>query len=172
MIELSEYLGEHDVNCVPMTSESRHRMMGSNRHLSGFLKKTSSASKKGTMKNLHRGVVVKKEEKNPPLVMVTTSLLSRGLDFSPEVKHVFIVDEPRNMIDFLHRAGRSGRAGQRGKVIVFGKLSGRGSDRGKEIRKKVVAFKARPNLNLRPKYKGPPRSTMDKQAKVGQRPEA
>jgi len=54
--------------------------------------------------------------------MVTTSLLSRGLDFSPEVKHVFIVDEPRNMIDFLHRAGRSGR----------------GSDRGREIRKRGI----------------------------------
>jgi len=167
VIELSEYLGEHGVKCVPMTSESRHRIMGSNRHLSGFLKKPSvveTVSKKRALKNLHRGVV--KVEKNPPLVMVTTSLLSRGLDFSPEVKHVFIVDEPRNMIDFLHRAGRSGRAGQSGKVIVFGKLSGRGSDRGREIRKKVVAFKARPNLNLRPQYKGLPRSNLKKLARA------
>ena len=80
--------------------------------------------------------------------MVTTSLLSRGLDFSPEVKHV---DEPRNMIDFLYRAGRSGRAGQSGKLI--------------EIRKRVVVFTARLSLNLRPKYNGPLRSTLKKLSK-------
>ena len=48
------------------------------------------------------GLLKLKTEKNPPLVMVT-SLLSRGLDFSPEVKHLFIVDEPRSMIDFFAR---------------------------------------------------------------------
>lgn len=72
-----------------------------------------------------------------PHVMITTSLLSRGLDFSPEIKHVFIVDEPRNMIDFLHRAGRSGRAGEKGKVVVFGKMKGRGSASAKDVRRKV-----------------------------------
>jgi len=165
VIELSEYLGNHGVNCVPMTSESRRRMIGSNRHLFGFLKKPSiveTASKKRALKNLRLGVV-EKTEKNPPLVMATTSLLSRGLDFSPEVKHVFIVDEPRNMIDFLHRAGRSGRAGQRGKVIVFGKSLGRGSDR--QIRKRVVAFTPTPSLNLRPRY-SPLRRTLKKLAKA------
>ena len=74
--------------------------------------------------------------------MITTSMLSRGLDFSPEVRHVFIVDEPRNMVDFLHRAGRSARAGQSGKVVVFGKLSGRGSARATEMKKKVGALKS------------------------------
>ena len=73
---------------------------------------------------------------------------------------------------FLHGAGRSGRAaGQSGKVIVFGKLSGRGSDRGREIRKRAVAFTARPGLNLRLKYNGLPRSTLKKLAKVEQRRE-
>ncbi|KAJ7103754.1 P-loop containing nucleoside triphosphate hydrolase protein [Mycena epipterygia] len=79
---------------------------------------------------------------NVPHVMITTSLLSRGLDFSPNIKHVFIIDEPRNMIDFLHRAGRTGRAGQQGKVVIFGKLEGRGSQRSKEVRKKVKALLA------------------------------
>ena len=36
--------------------------------------------------------------------MITTSLLARGLDFSSLIKHIFIVNEPRNMIDFLRRA--------------------------------------------------------------------
>jgi len=66
--------------------------------------------------------------------MVTTSLLSRGLDFSPDLKHVFIVDQPRNTIDFLHRAGRSGRAGHKGKVVVFMKTAGRGSAKSQQIK--------------------------------------
>jgi len=74
--------------------------------------------------------------------MITTSLLSRGLDFSADIKHVFIIDPPRNMIDFLHRAGRSGRAGEKGKVVVFGKMTGRGSAMTKDVRKKVRALRA------------------------------
>ena len=62
---------------------------------------------------------LKPQSENDPLVLVTTSLLSRGLDFNSSVKHVFIVDEPKNMVDFLHRAGRTGRAGQAGKVVIF-----------------------------------------------------
>lgn len=62
---------------------------------------------------------LKPQAENDPLVLVTTSLLSRGLDFNSSVKHVFIVDEPKNMVDFLHRAGRTGRAGQAGKVVIF-----------------------------------------------------
>ncbi|KAG1814217.1 hypothetical protein EV424DRAFT_1630734 [Suillus variegatus] len=72
-----------------------------------------------------------------PHVLVTTSLLSRGLYFSPMIKHVFIVDKPRNMIDFLHRAGCAGRAGQVGKVAVFGRAKGSGSGRTEEVKEKV-----------------------------------
>ncbi|KAJ7083722.1 P-loop containing nucleoside triphosphate hydrolase protein [Mycena belliarum] len=77
-----------------------------------------------------------------PHVMITTSLLSRGLDFSSKVKHVFIVDDPRNMTDFLHRAGRTGRAGESGRVVIFGRLEGRGSQKSKDIRKQVKALLA------------------------------
>lgn len=44
------------------------------------------------------------------------------------------------MIDFLHRAGRSGRAGHRGKVVVFGKMTGRGSSKLALVRKRVGAL--------------------------------
>lgn len=147
MTELSEYLEQQDVKCLPMTSASQHRKMGSNRHLAEFMRKPSvieTVSSQKALKRLRRAARTRTgAPAGSPLVMVTTSLLSRGLDFSPEVKHVFIVDEPRNMVDFLHRAGRSGRAGHKGKVVVFGKLSGRGSERGREIRKRVVGLKTR-----------------------------
>ena len=44
------------------------------------------------------------------------------------------------MVDFLHRAGRSGRAGMGGKVVIFGKSKGRGSDKAREVRKRVREF--------------------------------
>ncbi|KAI5825821.1 P-loop containing nucleoside triphosphate hydrolase protein [Schizophyllum commune Tattone D] len=72
-----------------------------------------------------------------PHVLITTSLLSRGLDFGPDVRTVFIMDEPRNMVDFLHRAGRTGRAGKMGEVVVFSKMKGRGSASSKDMKKRV-----------------------------------
>lgn len=58
--------------------------------------------------------------KGAPRVLVTTSLLSRGLDFSPAVTTSYLIDPPRNVLDFVHRAGRTGRAGRPGRVVVFG----------------------------------------------------
>ncbi|KAJ6460923.1 P-loop containing nucleoside triphosphate hydrolase protein [Mycena sanguinolenta] len=83
---------------------------------------------------------VKNDPMNVPHVMITTSLLSRGLDFSPNIKYVFIIDEPRNMIDFLHRAGRTGRAGANGRVVIFGKTEGRGSQRSKQVKQRIRAL--------------------------------
>ncbi|KAF9525451.1 P-loop containing nucleoside triphosphate hydrolase protein, partial [Crepidotus variabilis] len=131
VVELCSYLEEQGIKSVAMTSKSEHRGRGSNRHLTGFLRQHQASQ---------AGRTIISDVKTDPHVMVTTSLLSRGLDFTPDIKHVFIVDEPRNMVDFLHRAGRSGRAGQRGKVVIFGKLKGRGSERGRDVRRRVGAL--------------------------------
>lgn len=121
--ELAKDLDERGIQCLALTGASLTRSHGSNRHLDGFLK-----GKEGEQYPLD------------PKVLITTSLLSRGLDFSPTIKYILILDEPRNMIDFLHRAGRSGRAGNEGHVIIFTKLTGRGSDSAKEMKKKVDAL--------------------------------
>lgn len=108
--EIGEYLTGMKMANLVMTGSSKDRRKGSNNHLEAFLsaKKGTSASSRSTL--------------GPqPRVLVTTSLLARGLDFSPSVSHVLIVDEPRNEVDFLHRAGRTGRAGRAGTVVVFGK---------------------------------------------------
>lgn len=76
-----------------------------------------------------------------PSILITTSLLSRGLDFAPTLRTIFILDQPRNMIDFIHRAGRTGRAGNMGcRVLVFGRGRGRGSLGVKEGRRKIRAL--------------------------------
>lgn len=48
--------------------------------------------------------------------MICTDLGSRGLDF-PFLSHVINFDFPKTTSDYLHRAGRTGRAGRKGQVI-------------------------------------------------------
>ena len=138
MEDLGLYLKERGIPNVALTSTAEARFRGSNRHLAGFLKVSEemSSNRQGQSVNSSASAVLQSD----PHVMITTSLLSRGLDFSPQIKHVFIVDEPRNMIDFLHRAGRSGRAGNEGKVVVFGKMKGRGSENAREVKRKIGAL--------------------------------
>ncbi|KAJ7198815.1 P-loop containing nucleoside triphosphate hydrolase protein [Mycena pura] len=166
--DLGKFLEEHGIKNIQLSGSSENRKRGSNMHLDGFLKPPVRNVKQREndamtanenalpedVKNANASqslVPVSKRDQveepiNDPMhvphVMITTSLLSRGLDFSPNIKHVFIIDEPRNMIDFLHRAGRTGRAGAHGKVVIFGKMKGRGSQRSREVRKKVKALRA------------------------------
>lgn len=52
-------------------------------------------------------------------VLVTSDLTSRGLDI-PEISHVIQMDLPSNEDFFIHRAGRTARAGKTGINIVIG----------------------------------------------------
>ncbi|KAF5356453.1 hypothetical protein D9758_009514 [Tetrapyrgos nigripes] len=135
---LGEYLEEKGIKNVWLTSKADNRSKGSNKHLEGFLKPRPGRADEMVEEEREADIEGSNDPKQTPHVMITTSLLSRGLDFSPDLKNVFIMDEPRNLIDFLHRAGRSARAGARGRVVVFGKYEGRGSSRAREVRDRVA----------------------------------
>jgi len=51
-------------------------------------------------------------------VLVATDVAARGLDI-PDVSHVINFDEPADFGDYIHRIGRTGRAGKRGHAITF-----------------------------------------------------
>ncbi|KAG7388452.1 hypothetical protein PHYPSEUDO_012513 [Phytophthora pseudosyringae] len=48
-------------------------------------------------------------------ILVCTDLAARGLDLE-SVKHVVMFDFPKYAVDYVHRAGRTGRAGEQGLV--------------------------------------------------------
>ncbi|MBD4687907.1 RNA helicase, partial [Xanthomonas citri pv. citri] len=51
-------------------------------------------------------------------ILVATDVAARGLHI-PEVTHVFNYDLPDDCEDYVHRIGRTGRAGESGHSISF-----------------------------------------------------
>ncbi|MFT5686471.1 MAG: ATP-dependent RNA helicase RhlE, partial [Myxococcota bacterium] len=51
-------------------------------------------------------------------ILVATDVAARGIDVS-KVSHVVHFDVPRSSDDYIHRSGRTGRAGEKGEVITF-----------------------------------------------------
>jgi ATP-dependent RNA helicase MRH4, mitochondrial len=142
--ELGEWLAQKGIRNVAVTSQSAIRKYGSNKHIAGFLnapaQPPTSLEPKPEIEAQTAEVLpvsTTSQSSSEPKVLITTSLLSRGLDFSPSIAHVFILDSPRNMVDFLHRAGRTARAGRAGNVVLFQKEIGRGSAPFKQMKDKV-----------------------------------
>ncbi len=123
---LSKVLDDRQLPNLAWTGEAAQREHGKNGELDAFLLDPRESP----------SIVLVPSPKAPsPRILITTSLLSRGLDFSPLVSTVMLVDQPRDILDFLHRAGRAGRAGRKGRVVVFGMdPSGSGSGSGSRIR--------------------------------------
>ncbi|KAG7561920.1 hypothetical protein FFLO_02649 [Filobasidium floriforme] len=132
---LERMLENKDVPVLAITGEADDRARGTNGRLDDFL--LQPGGRPAPPRRAGSAAASDKAAR----VLITTSLLSRGLDFAPSVKHVFLLDEPRDILDFMHRAGRTGRAGRVGQVTVFGSSGGGGGKgmfgrHGEEARRK------------------------------------
>ena len=54
--------------------------------------------------------------------LIASDVAARGLDI-PNVSHVFNFDVPIHPEDYVHRIGRTGRAGKKGRAIMIATLS-------------------------------------------------
>lgn len=72
----------------------------------------------GELSQLQRTNVLKKFRQAKLQILVTTDIAARGLDIEG-VTHVFNYDIPQDTESYIHRIGRTGRAGQQGVAITF-----------------------------------------------------
>jgi hypothetical protein len=63
--------------------------------------------------SLPAGAMPPGEEGGHP-IMIATDLAARGLDFPGRVDHVVNFDFPFTAVDYIHRSGRTARAGHTG----------------------------------------------------------
>lgn len=72
----------------------------------------------GNKSQSQRQQALNKFKRNQARVMVATDVAARGLDI-PNVTHVINFDTPQTYEDYVHRIGRTGRAGARGHAHTF-----------------------------------------------------
>merc|ERR1711979_132545 len=72
----------------------------------------------GDMDQKERDVIMREFRSGSSRVLITTDLLARGIDVQ-QVSLVINYDLPRDLENYLHRIGRSGRFGRKGVAINF-----------------------------------------------------
>jgi ATP-dependent RNA helicase DeaD len=72
----------------------------------------------GDLNQDKREWVLNRFRKNVIHLLVATDVAARGLDIE-DVSHVFNYDMPEDTDDYIHRIGRTGRAGKKGDAITF-----------------------------------------------------
>merc|ERR1719446_1957722 len=70
------------------------------------------------MEQKERDVIMREFRSGSSRVLISTDLLARGIDVQ-QGSLVINFDLPRNMENYLHRIGRSGRFGRKGVAINF-----------------------------------------------------
>ncbi|MGL1956397.1 MAG: DEAD/DEAH box helicase [Colwellia sp.] len=80
--------------------------------------KLNSVALSGELSQSQRNQIMDSFSKGQHKILVTTDLASRGLDLV-NVSHVINFDMPKHTEEFVHRIGRTGRAGTQGDAISF-----------------------------------------------------
>ncbi|MCL2891445.1 ATP-dependent RNA helicase SrmB [Brenneria tiliae] len=117
----------------------------------------------GEMVQAKRNEAIKRLSDGRVNVLVATDVAARGIDIN-DVSHVFNFDLPRTADTYLHRIGRTGRAGRKGCAISFVEAH----DHlllGKISRYLNEPLKARVIEELRPATKAPSAKTTGKPSK-------
>jgi superfamily II DNA/RNA helicase len=72
----------------------------------------------GKMHQRERTVVTRRFRNAPHGVLLTSDVSARGVDY-PDVSHVVQVGAPQNRETYIHRLGRTGRAGREGEGVLI-----------------------------------------------------
>ena len=72
----------------------------------------------GNKNHSKRQQALKLFKENHVKILVATDVAARGLDIA-DVSHVINFDLPSTYEDYVHRIGRTGRGGKKGKALTF-----------------------------------------------------
>lgn len=77
-----------------------------------------AAALHGDMNQRQRTSTIKKLRQGEIRILIATDVISRGIDVQT-ISHVINFDMPNNVEDYVHRIGRTGRAGAKGVALSF-----------------------------------------------------
>jgi len=110
----------------------------------------------GNLRQNKRDRVIKAFRNNHFRILVGTDVASRGLDI-PAIKHVINFDLPQVPEDFIHRIGRTARAGAEGSALSF--IGNEDKSKWNAIQRLIDPnFRAEPGSNFRRREKKGERS--------------
>lgn len=114
--KLTEVLAQKGVEKVLVFGRTKHGVDKLGRILfrSGF----SAVAIHGDKSQRERLRALRDFKENKAKILVATDVAARGLDI-PDVSHVINYDAPENYDDYVHRIGRTGRAGKKGVALTF-----------------------------------------------------
>ncbi|SDF78797.1 ATP-dependent RNA helicase RhlE [Celeribacter baekdonensis] len=113
---LKKLLGEHKDELALVFSRTKHGAERMSKQLTaaGFV----AGSIHGNKSQGQRERTLKEARTGKIQVLVATDVAARGIDI-PEVRHVYNYELPNVPENFVHRIGRTARAGRAGKAIAF-----------------------------------------------------
>lgn len=113
---LHDLLIQPDFEKVLVFGETKHGV----EQLSNTLRERGfkSTAIHGNKNQSARQRALKQFKQNEVKILVATDVAARGLDI-PHVSHVINFDVPSSYEDYVHRIGRTGRAGNPGKALTF-----------------------------------------------------
>lgn len=78
----------------------------------------NAAALHGDLSQAQRNAVIKKFKQRDITILVATDVAARGIDI-PDITHVINYTPPDDLEGYVHRIGRTGRAGKEGVAITF-----------------------------------------------------
>ena len=119
----------------------------------------------GNLRQNKRDRVIKAFRNNHFRILVGTDVASRGLDI-PAIKHVINFDIPQVPEDFIHRIGRTARAGAEGSALSF--VGGEDRSKWNAIQRLIDPnFRAEPGSEVNRKKRGGGGRSFDRRGRRG-----